>query len=118
MLLVLTILAGGALGYWIVRKYVISEDGRIDAGIAQFVRWALNIFGVVFVLQVFIILYFLANDVYTFIYCITLPPAPSPYAHKAPTQMKSFSISFFFLSKCATHSVLFDCAYLLLGMSF
>ena len=52
MLLVLIILVGAALGYWIVRKYVISEDGSIDAGIAKFVKWAMRILAVVSVLQV------------------------------------------------------------------
>lgn len=41
-LLVGVILAGAALGYWIVRKFVISEDGSVDVGIAQFVKWAMR----------------------------------------------------------------------------
>ncbi|KAJ6799847.1 uncharacterized protein M6B38_203870 [Iris pallida] len=36
-------LAGAALGYWTVRKYILSEDGSIDAGTAQFVKWAMRI---------------------------------------------------------------------------
>ncbi|RRT38516.1 hypothetical protein B296_00034552, partial [Ensete ventricosum] len=46
------ILSGAALGYWIVRKFVLSEDGTVDAGIAQFVKWAIRFTGVVFILQV------------------------------------------------------------------
>lgn len=47
------ILAGAALGYWIVRKFVISkEDGSVDAGVAQFVKWAMRVIGTTFVLQV------------------------------------------------------------------
>ena len=47
------ILAGAALGYWIVRRFVISkEDGTVDAGVAQFVKWAMRIIGVTFILQV------------------------------------------------------------------
>lgn len=47
------ILAGAALGYWIVRKFVISkEDGSVDAGVAQFVKWAMRIIGTTFILQV------------------------------------------------------------------
>lgn len=46
------ILAGAALGYWIVRKFVISkEDGSVDAGVAQFVKWAMRIIGTTFILQ-------------------------------------------------------------------
>ncbi|KAJ8491078.1 hypothetical protein OPV22_012799 [Ensete ventricosum] len=45
------ILSGAALGYWIVRKFVLSEDGTVDAGIAQFVKWAIRFTGVVFILQ-------------------------------------------------------------------
>ncbi|KAL2320505.1 hypothetical protein Fmac_029474 [Flemingia macrophylla] len=46
------ILAGAALGYWIVRRFVISkEDGSVDAGVAQFVKWAMRIIGSTFILQ-------------------------------------------------------------------
>lgn len=51
MILVFTVLAGAALGYWVVRKYVISEDGSIDAGVAHFVKWAMRVLGVVSILQ-------------------------------------------------------------------
>lgn len=52
------ILAGAALGYWIVRRFVISkEDGTVDAGVAQFVKWAMRIIGATFVLQVCICVY-------------------------------------------------------------
>ncbi|WOL15291.1 hypothetical protein Cni_G24072 [Canna indica] len=45
------VIAGAALGYWIVRKFVLSEDGRVDVGIAKFVKWAMRFIGVVFILQ-------------------------------------------------------------------
>ncbi|CAK9160406.1 unnamed protein product [Ilex paraguariensis] len=45
------ILAGAALGYWLVRKFVISEDGSVDAGIAQFVKWAMRVIAVTFIFQ-------------------------------------------------------------------
>ncbi|XP_042437682.1 uncharacterized protein LOC122023574 isoform X2 [Zingiber officinale] len=45
------VLAGAALGYWTVRKFVLSDDGSVDAGIAQFVKWAMRLTGVIFVLQ-------------------------------------------------------------------
>ena len=47
------IFAGVALGYWIVRRFVISkEDGSVDAGVAQFVKWAMRVIGTTFILQV------------------------------------------------------------------
>ncbi|KAM1635655.1 hypothetical protein ACFX13_013964 [Malus domestica] len=50
-LLVGIILAGAALGYWIVRKFVVSNDGTVDVGIAQFVKWAMRIIGTTSILQ-------------------------------------------------------------------
>ncbi|KAM0992676.1 hypothetical protein ACFX2A_008552 [Malus domestica] len=50
-LLVGIILAGAALGYWIVRKFVVSKDGTVDVGIAQFVKWAMRIIGTTSILQ-------------------------------------------------------------------
>ncbi|KAI7990501.1 hypothetical protein LOK49_LG12G02291 [Camellia lanceoleosa] len=37
------VVAGAALGYWMVRKFVIAEDGSVDVGIAQFVKWAMRV---------------------------------------------------------------------------
>jgi hypothetical protein len=51
-MLVGIVLAGAALGYWIVRKFVISKDGSVDVGIAQFVKWAMRIIGTTSILQV------------------------------------------------------------------
>ncbi|KAI4348489.1 hypothetical protein L6164_009208 [Bauhinia variegata] len=45
------LLAGAAFGFWIVRRFVISKDGRVDAGVAQFVKWAMRIIGATFILQ-------------------------------------------------------------------
>ncbi|KAL6988639.1 hypothetical protein U1Q18_014393 [Sarracenia purpurea var. burkii] len=45
------VLAGAALGYWIVRKFVISEDGGVDVGIAQFVKWAMRVIAATFIFQ-------------------------------------------------------------------
>ncbi|XP_020589236.1 uncharacterized protein LOC110030708 [Phalaenopsis equestris] len=50
-LLVGIALAGAALGYWIVRKFVLSDDGKIHASIAQFVKWAMRIIAMVLILQ-------------------------------------------------------------------
>ncbi|KAH7316256.1 hypothetical protein KP509_21G085500 [Ceratopteris richardii] len=44
-------LMGAWLGYWGVRKMVLAEDGTIDVGTAQFVKWALRIIGSVMILQ-------------------------------------------------------------------
>lgn len=51
-MLLLIVLAGAALGYWIVRKFVISEDGSVDVGVAQFVKWAMRVIAVTFIFQV------------------------------------------------------------------
>ncbi|PWA36872.1 Transmembrane protein 194 [Artemisia annua] len=40
------ILFGAAFGYWLVRKYVISDDGEVDVGVAQFVKWSMFIVAV------------------------------------------------------------------------
>ncbi|KAJ8763189.1 hypothetical protein K2173_025574 [Erythroxylum novogranatense] len=45
------VLAGAALGYWIVRKFVIEKDGTVDVGIAEFVKWAMRIIATTFILQ-------------------------------------------------------------------
>ncbi|KAG9134844.1 hypothetical protein Leryth_001158 [Lithospermum erythrorhizon] len=50
-LLVFIVLAGAGLGYWIVRKFVVSEDGTVDVGIAQFVKWAIRIIAVTSISQ-------------------------------------------------------------------
>ncbi|XP_075491904.1 uncharacterized protein LOC142530039 isoform X1 [Primulina tabacum] len=45
------VLAGAGFGYWLVRKFVVSEDGSVDVGVAQFVKWALRIIAVTFIFQ-------------------------------------------------------------------
>ncbi|KAI3809437.1 hypothetical protein L1987_25410 [Smallanthus sonchifolius] len=37
------ILLGAALGYWLLRKIFISEDGEVYFGVAQFVKWSMFI---------------------------------------------------------------------------
>ncbi|KAK2982114.1 hypothetical protein RJ640_023396 [Escallonia rubra] len=51
LLLVGIIIVGGALGYWLVRKFVISEDGSVDSGIAGFVKWAMRLVAVTLIFQ-------------------------------------------------------------------
>lgn len=50
-LLVGITLAGAALGFYIVRRFVISDDGCVDIGVAQFVKWAMRIVASTFILQ-------------------------------------------------------------------
>ncbi|CAN6439894.1 unnamed protein product [Victoria cruziana] len=45
------LLAGAGLGYWGVRKFVLSSDGSVDIGVSQFVKWAMRVVGVLFVFE-------------------------------------------------------------------
>ncbi|KAL5837384.1 hypothetical protein ACOSQ3_014553 [Xanthoceras sorbifolium] len=51
LLLLLITIAGAALGFWVVRKFVISEDGTVDVGIAQFVKWSMRIIATTAIFQ-------------------------------------------------------------------
>ena len=51
-ILVGIVLTGAALGFWMVRKFVISKDGSVDDGVAQFVKWAMRMIASTFILQV------------------------------------------------------------------
>ncbi|KAL2635096.1 hypothetical protein R1flu_006575 [Riccia fluitans] len=44
-------LFGAYLGYWGVRKLIITEDGSVDLATAKFVKWAIRILGSVSILQ-------------------------------------------------------------------
>jgi len=50
-LLVAIVLTGAGFGYWMVRRFIISKDGSVDAGIAQFVKWAMRVVAIFFVMQ-------------------------------------------------------------------
>ncbi|KAL5209226.1 hypothetical protein ABZP36_004849 [Zizania latifolia] len=50
-LLVAIVLTGAGFGYWMVRRFVLSKDGNVDAGIAQFVKWAMRVVAICFVMQ-------------------------------------------------------------------
>lgn len=52
-LLVGIIISGAALGYWMVWKFLVSEDGSVDVGIVEFVEWAIHILAALLILQVF-----------------------------------------------------------------
>eukprot|EP00271_Cylindrocystis_brebissonii_P007543 TRINITY_DN21107_c0_g1_i1.p1 TRINITY_DN21107_c0_g1~~TRINITY_DN21107_c0_g1_i1.p1 ORF type:complete len:579 (-),score=101.47 TRINITY_DN21107_c0_g1_i1:1436-3172(-) len=47
----LIFLLGAALGFWIVRKFVLAPDGSLDRPTAVFVKWALRTAAVVLLLQ-------------------------------------------------------------------
>ncbi|KAA8531556.1 hypothetical protein F0562_006265 [Nyssa sinensis] len=50
-LLVFIVLAGAWLGFWVVRKLVLTEDGLIDIGVSHFVAWSIRIVAAVMILQ-------------------------------------------------------------------
>ncbi|XP_062211964.1 uncharacterized protein LOC133912970 isoform X2 [Phragmites australis] len=50
-LLVAIVLTGAGFGYWMVRRFILSKDGSVDAGIAQFVKWAMRVVATFFVMQ-------------------------------------------------------------------
>ncbi|KAL7197909.1 hypothetical protein ACSBR2_020436 [Camellia fascicularis] len=45
------VVAGAALGCWMVWKFVIAEDGSVDVGVAQFVKWAMRVIAATFIFQ-------------------------------------------------------------------
>ncbi|KAL8117806.1 uncharacterized protein LOC141723438 isoform X2 [Apium graveolens] len=45
------VLAGAWLGFWVVRKLVLADDGSIDEGVSNFVAWSIWIIGAVTVFQ-------------------------------------------------------------------
>jgi hypothetical protein len=49
---VAVVLTGAGFGYWMVRRFIISKDGSVDAGIAQFVKWAMRVVAIFFITQV------------------------------------------------------------------
>ncbi|GJS58591.1 transmembrane protein 194 [Tanacetum coccineum] len=51
LLVALVVLTGAWLGFWAVRKLVLTEDGSIDTGIAQFVKWSFRIVASSMILQ-------------------------------------------------------------------
>ncbi|KAM0894280.1 hypothetical protein ACQ4PT_024560 [Festuca glaucescens] len=51
-LVVAVVLTGAGFGYWMVRRFIISKDRSVDAGIAQFVKWAMRVVAIFFITQV------------------------------------------------------------------
>lgn len=52
LLLAFVVLCGAWLGFWAVRKLVLTEDGSIDTGVAHFVAWSFRIVAASMILQV------------------------------------------------------------------
>ncbi|KAG5528418.1 hypothetical protein RHGRI_029183 [Rhododendron griersonianum] len=50
-LLLFLVLAGAWLGFWVVRKLVLTEEGLIDVGVSHFVAWSIRIIAAVMILQ-------------------------------------------------------------------
>ncbi|BFG35781.1 hypothetical protein CerSpe_220550 [Prunus speciosa] len=50
-LLAFVFLAGAWLGFWVVRKLVLTEDGSIDIMTSQFVYWSIQILGALMTFQ-------------------------------------------------------------------
>lgn len=51
LLLICFVLAGAWLGFWGVRKFVLTEDGSVDNSVAQFIGWSIRIFAAAMILQ-------------------------------------------------------------------
>ena len=51
-LLLFLVIAGAWLGFWVVRKLVLTEDGLIDIGVSHFVAWSIRMIAAVMILQV------------------------------------------------------------------
>ncbi|KAK4393485.1 hypothetical protein Sango_1819300 [Sesamum angolense] len=50
-LLVFLVIAGAWLGFWVVRKLVLTEDGSIDIGVSHFITWSIRMVASVMILQ-------------------------------------------------------------------
>ncbi|KAL8534430.1 hypothetical protein ACS0TY_010443 [Phlomoides rotata] len=53
LLLVALLIFGSWLGFWFVRKLLLTDDGSIDSGASHFVSWSIRIVASVLILQVF-----------------------------------------------------------------
>lgn len=50
--MVFFVIAGAWLGFWVVRKFVLTDDGKIDNGVSCFVVWSYRIVATVMILEV------------------------------------------------------------------
>lgn len=44
-------IAGAWLGFWVVHKLVLADDGSIDSGVSHFVGWSIRFFASALILQ-------------------------------------------------------------------
>ncbi|CAL5435445.1 unnamed protein product [Camellia sinensis] len=51
LVIIILLFQRAALGYWMVQKLVTAEDGSVDVGIAQFVKWAMRVIAATFIFQ-------------------------------------------------------------------
>ena len=49
------VFTGAGFGYWMVRRFILSKDGSVDAGIVQFVKWAMRVVATLFIMQVWLL---------------------------------------------------------------
>jgi len=57
-LLTFVAIVGAWLGFWVVHKLVLTEDGSVDVSTAQFVAWAIRILAAIMILQVCLFIFF------------------------------------------------------------
>ncbi|KAM7262715.1 hypothetical protein ACFE04_000398 [Oxalis oulophora] len=50
-LVAFVVLAGAWLGFWVVRKFVLAEDGTVDTSTSQFVAWSIRIVAAIMIIQ-------------------------------------------------------------------
>ncbi|KAI3423176.1 uncharacterized protein J3R85_011306 [Psidium guajava] len=50
-LLAFLVLTGAWLGFWVVRKLVLTEDGSVDVSTSHFVAWSIRVLAAVMILQ-------------------------------------------------------------------
>lgn len=50
-LLLFLVIAGAWLGFWVVHKLVLADDGSIDSGVSHFVGWSIRFFASALILQ-------------------------------------------------------------------
>jgi hypothetical protein len=51
-LLAFVALTGAWMGFWVVRKLVLTEEGSVDISTSHFVAWSIRLLAAVMILQV------------------------------------------------------------------
>lgn len=52
VLLAFLVLSGAWLGFWVVKKLILTKDGSVDLATSNFVAWSIRIFASLMILQV------------------------------------------------------------------